>query len=287
MVEKQDRTNQCFALVRNKNRALWWPKRCGRMGDWRFFCPEHGLFPWVLTFTVLLSVFSVLAGFASISSWWNGPQSVIVLSETAKLPESKVTFSIPKGVHTIREIADVDRHETAKNLGDAALIAMVLESTELQLTSLSSGSIPFQIRRVECRVDSNRGPPFAFTMSSSSKQFGAMKDLEGGDVIHPNQIRVLKMFPMDSRPAALSSDQQRTRLLSTLNEDLSARYGVLELTIFLLTADGRELKSDMTTCVKYQTTGKHSLVALNCGQEAYPGLSTLVVGNSVGVDPKN
>lgn len=69
---------RCFGLTRNLN-------RCGRIGDWRFFCYEHKKQPlaWMAFFT-----FTVLGGAASIISYVSPPVP-------PPLPANKLPAPVP------------------------------------------------------------------------------------------------------------------------------------------------------------------------------------------------
>jgi hypothetical protein len=67
---------RCLAITRSLN-------QCGRLGPWRFFCPEHKRQPVVwLSFLV----FTVFAGIASMQSAWWHPKSA--------LPVDAASFSL-------------------------------------------------------------------------------------------------------------------------------------------------------------------------------------------------
>lgn len=57
--------NRCWGVSRNL-------RRCGRLGNWRFFCADHRFQPVSLAFFL---VFTVGAGIASIYSAWNKSQT--------------------------------------------------------------------------------------------------------------------------------------------------------------------------------------------------------------------
>ena len=57
---------RCFGITKNL-------RRCSRIGDWKLFCFEHRLQPFVW---LVIFVFTILAGIASMQSAW-GPSSKI------------------------------------------------------------------------------------------------------------------------------------------------------------------------------------------------------------------
>ena len=72
---------RCYGLTKN----LY---RCGREGDWRWFCPEHRRQP-VVWFIFIL--FTVVAGTASIYSAWFSDGSVPLREEIGRIREATET----------------------------------------------------------------------------------------------------------------------------------------------------------------------------------------------------
>lgn len=68
---------QCYGLTRNFH-------RCGREGDWRWFCPEHRRQPIVWLSFIL---FTVVAGTASIYSAWFSGESATLREEIGRVRE--------------------------------------------------------------------------------------------------------------------------------------------------------------------------------------------------------
>lgn len=104
---------RCFGIARNLH-------RCGRIGDWKFFCFEHRLQPILGLFFLL---FTIPVGLASIKSTWISP------SESKPIKHARVLFANKKLIFPTNEGDPVRITFGLINVGDADATVTLKDQT--------------------------------------------------------------------------------------------------------------------------------------------------------------